>query len=119
MKAVLITGVAGFMGSHIADEFLKLGYRVVGIDNLIGGYEQNVPDGVEFHYLDLGHLDAIKQHFEGVDIVVHAACTAYEGLSVFSPALITRNTFHITACVVSASIRGGVKKFVYMSSMSR
>ena len=54
-----------------------------------------------------------------VDLVVHTACTAYEGLSVFSPALVTRNTSHITTTALSASIRGGVKKFVHMSSMAR
>lgn len=116
---VLITGVAGFMGSHLADEFLKQGHKVIGIDNLIGGCYENVPTGVEFYEKDLGDFDAVKSHFKGIDLVVHAACTAYEGLSVFSPALVTKNTSHITMVAVSAAIRGGVKKFVYMSSMAR
>lgn len=119
MKKVLITGVAGFMGSHLADEFLKRGYEVVGIDNLIGGYKENVPDGVEFWELDLNDLDSLHEPFTGVDLVVHTACTAYEGLSVFSPALITRNTSQIIATVMSASIKAGVKKIVHMSSMAR
>jgi len=118
-KKVLITGVAGFMGSNLADEFIKRGYSVVGIDNLIGGYKQNIPDGVEFYELDLGDFDAVKDVFNGVDLVVHTACTAYEGLSVFSPALVTRNTSHITTVALSASVRSGVKKFVHMSSMAR
>jgi UDP-glucose 4-epimerase len=116
---VLITGVAGFMGSHLADEFLKRGHYVVGIDNLIGGYYENVPAGVEFYSKDLGDFDSVKENFKGIDLVVHTACTAYEGLSVFSPALVTRNTSHITTVALSASIRGGVKKFVHMSSMAR
>jgi UDP-glucose 4-epimerase len=116
---VLITGVAGFMGSHLADEFLKRGHYVVGIDNLIGGYYENIPTSVEFYAKDLGDFDSIKEHFKGIDLVVHTACTAYEGLSVFSPALVTRNTSHITTVALSASIRSGVKKFVYMSSMAR
>jgi len=119
MKKVLITGVAGFMGSHLADEFLKRGYHVVGIDNFIGGYKENVPDGVEFWELDLNDLDSLHEPFTGVDLVVHTACTAYEGLSVFSPALITRNTSQIIATVMSASIKAGVKKIVHMSSMAR
>lgn len=118
-KKVLITGVAGFMGSNLADEFIKRGYSVVGIDNLIGGYKQNIPDAVEFHELDLGDFDAVKDVFNEVDIVVHTACTAYEGLSVFSPAIVTRNTSHITTVALSASVRAGVKKFVHMSSMAR
>lgn len=119
MKTVLITGVAGFMGSHIADSFLREGFKVRGIDNLIGGYESNIPENVEFLNEDLGNLDQIKGFFEGVDLVVHTACTAYEGLSVFSPALVTRNTFHTTATTLSASVAAGVKKFVYLSSMAR
>lgn len=116
---VLITGVAGFMGSHLADEFVKRGHTVVGIDNLIGGYYDNVPDTVEFYAKDLGDFDAVADHFKGIDLVVHTACTAYEGLSVFSPALVTRNTSHITTVALSASIKAGVKKFVHMSSMAR
>jgi UDP-glucose 4-epimerase len=116
---VLITGVAGFMGSHLADSFLAKGYEVHGIDNLLGGYEDNIPEGVVWHNLDLGDFDAVKDIFNGADLVVHTACTAYEGLSVFSPALVTKNTSHITTVAVSASIRAGVKKFVHMSSMAR
>jgi UDP-glucose 4-epimerase len=116
---VLITGVAGFMGSHLADAFIKNGDYVIGIDNLIGGYYENVPVGVEFYAKDLNDFDAVQEHFRGVDLVVHTACTAYEGLSVFSPALVTRNTSHITTVALSASVKAGVKKFVHMSSMAR
>ena len=119
MKTVLITGVAGFLGSHLADSFLARGYKVSGIDNFIGGYKENVSDEVLCHEVDLDNLTAIQPLFEGIDLVVHAACTAYEGLSVFSPALITRNTSQITANVMSASLRAGVRKVVYMSSMAR
>ena len=116
---VLITGVAGFMGSHLADEFIKRGHTVVGIDNLAGGYYENVPDAVEFYAKDLADFDLVEKHFKGVDLVVNAACTAYEGLSVFSPALITKNTSHISTVALSASIKHNVKKFVHMSSMAR
>ena len=118
-KSVLITGVAGFLGSHLADSFLEKGYRVVGIDNLIGGYRENVPAGVDFHVLDLADLDAIHGAFTGIDLVIHSACTAYEGLSVFSPSFVSENTFQITANVLSASVNLGVKKFIYLSSMAR
>lgn len=116
---ILVTGVAGFLGSYIAEAFLKLNYEVVGIDNLIGGELSNIPEGVEFYELDLNNLEAINDIFIGVDIVVHTACTPHEGLSVFSPAFVTQNTFQVTANVLSASARANVKKFVYMSSMAR
>lgn len=116
---VLITGVAGFMGSHLADAFLAKGYDVVGIDNLLGGYEENVPSGVDFHNIDLDNLKLIQPLFEDVDLVVHTACTAYEGLSVFSPSLVVRNTMQITTNIMSACVRANVKKIVHLSSMAR
>lgn len=116
---VLITGVAGFMGSHIADRFLSRGDHVIGIDNLLGGYRSNVSESVEFYEADLGELNQINSYFKDVDLVVHAACTAYEGLSVFSPTLVTRNTSHITTSALTASVINGVNKFIFMSSMAR
>ena len=116
---VLITGVAGFMGSHLADSFLDKGHEVVGIDNLIGGYAENVPAGVDFHEIDLVNLELLHNPFKSVDLVVHTACTAYEGLSVFSPALVVQNTTQITTTVMSAAVKAGVKKIVHMSSMAR
>jgi len=116
---VLVTGVAGFMGSHLADAFLAKGYDVVGIDNLLGGYEENVPSGVDFYNIDLDNLELIQPLFENVDLVVHTACTAYEGLSVFSPSLVVRNTMQITTNIMSACVRANVKKIVHLSSMAR
>lgn len=118
MAKVVVTGVAGFLGSHIADAFLADGWDVVGIDNLVGGYIENVPARVNFHLLDLV-TDNIDHCFVGADLVVHAACTAYEGLSVFSPSLVVANTVQATTNTVGASIRAGVKRFVYLSSMAR
>jgi UDP-glucose 4-epimerase len=117
---VVITGVAGFLGSHLADKFLREGHEVVGIDNLIGGYQSNVPEGVEFHNLDLAtDLEALTPAFENSEMVIHAACTAYEGLSVFSPSLVVANTTQATVNTLTAAIRAKAKKFVYLSSMAR
>lgn len=115
----MITGVAGFLGSHLADTFIEKGYEVVGIDNLVGGYRENVPAGVKFHELDLDNLSAISPIFSNVDLVVHAACTAYEGLSVFSPSLVVRNTTQITVNIMSACVGAKVPKIIYLSSMAR
>jgi len=116
---VLVTGVAGFMGSHLADAFLAKGYDVIGIDNLLGGYEENVPSGVDFYNIDLDNLELIQPLFEDVNLVVHTACTAYEGLSVFSPSLVVRNTMQITTNIMSACVKTNVKKIVHLSSMAR
>jgi len=119
MGLVVVTGVAGFLGSHIAEAYLAKGWQVRGIDNLLGGSLENVPEGVEFHNLDLDNLEDITPVFVGADLVIHSACTAYEGLSVFSPALVVRNTVQISVNAITATIRAGVPKFVYMSSMAR
>lgn len=119
MKRIMVTGVAGFMGSHIAERLIDRDYEVIGIDNLIGGYRENVPQGVHFVEEDLSNLNAIQPYFENVDAVIHTACTAYEGLSVFSPSLVVQNTTQITATTLSASARAKVRKFVYFSSMAR
>jgi UDP-glucose 4-epimerase len=116
---VVVTGVAGFLGSHVADAYLDKGWQVRGIDNLLGGSLDNVPEGVDFYNLDLDDLQAISPVFVGADLVIHAACTAYEGLSVFSPALVVRNTVQISVNAMTATIRARVPKFVYMSSMAR
>jgi len=116
---VVITGVAGFLGSHLADAYLAKGWKVRGIDNLLGGSLENVPEGVHLYKVDLDDLQAITPIFTGADLVIHAACTAYEGLSVFSPSLVVRNTVQISVNAMTASIKAGVPKFIYMSSMAR
>ena len=118
-QTVFVTGVAGFLGSHLADALLKRGYVVKGVDNMIGGYLDNVPQGVEFRQIDCIDREAMVKFMEGSDIVYHCAATAYEGLSVFSPHLVTQNIFGITLSTVSAAISTRVKRFVLCSSMAR
>ena len=118
-KTFFITGVAGFLGSHVAEALLAQGHRVIGIDNLIGGYMDNVPEGVEFHQIDCIDRDALVPLLKGVDVVYHCAASAYEGLSVFSPHIVTQNVFGITVSLLSAAIENKVKRFVHCSSMAR
>ena len=47
-KKILVTGAAGFLGSHLSEHLSDLGHSVVGIDNMIGGYEDNVPKNIKF-----------------------------------------------------------------------
>lgn len=115
----MITGIAGFLGSYVADRMLNLGWEVVGVDNLAGGTLKNVHKDVTFYNEDCLNIEKMRELSKGCDIVFHAACTAHDGLSVFSPHEITQNTFQNTMSVLSASISNNVKKFVYCSSMSR
>jgi UDP-glucose 4-epimerase len=118
-RRVFITGVAGFLGSHLADRFITDGYQVAGNDNLIGGYLDNVPEQCEFHQVDCNEFAVMRNLLEGVDIVYHCAATAYEGFSVFSPHLVTQNIVTASTAVISAAIANRVKRFILCSSMAR
>lgn len=120
MGKVVITGVAGFLGSHLADKYLNEGWKVVGIDNMVGGDYDNIPDGVEFYPHDLADRSIIDQgYWNGVDLVVHSAALAHEGLSVFSPALIVESNVMATVNAVTAAVKNNAKRFVFLSSMAR
>lgn len=116
---IFITGVAGFLGSHLADRFLELGHTVEGVDNLIGGFVRNVDKRVKFTKADCRDQDLMRFLMNDCDVVVHAAATAHEGLSVFSPSFITKNIYEASVSVTSAAISAGVKRFVFCSSMAR
>lgn len=116
---ILVTGAAGFLGSHLCDRLLSMGHEVIGTDNLIGGDMINVNPNIEFHNVDCCNFEAMKSHMKNVDIVVHAAATAHEGLSVFSPDTITKNIFQASVATISAAVSSGVKRFVFCSSMAR
>ena len=116
---ILVTGVAGLLGSHIADEFIMNGDEVIGVDNLIGGYIDNINEEVEFHKFDTADFEKMNVLMRNVDLVFHAACTAYEGLSVFSPGFVVQNTYANSIPLFSAAIANGVEKIVFCSSMAR
>lgn len=119
MTRVLITGVAGFLGSHLADALLASGCRVAGVDNLLGGSEENVPQGVEFHRLDARDFAAMKTLLAGTEVVYHCAAAPHEGLSVFSPNIVTEHTLNSTIATASAAVAAGVRRIVNCSSMAR
>ncbi len=119
MRKAFVTGVAGFLGSHVAERFRNLGWEVAGIDNLQGGQRANVPDGVRFETVDCLDRDAYLPLIRDADVVYHCASAAYDGLSVFAPAFVYRHTAQATVEVASAAVSSGVKRFVYCSSMAR
>lgn len=118
-QTIFISGVAGFLGSHLADALIADGHRVIGCDNLIGGYLDNVAKEVDFYQYDLLDHEKIRRIVKNVDVIYHTAATAYEGLSVFSPFLVTQNVYSNTISLLSAGIAAGVRRFVYCSSMAR
>tara|TARA_B100000941_G_scaffold56951_1_gene37196 strand:- start:4906 stop:5910 length:1005 start_codon:yes stop_codon:yes gene_type:complete len=116
---IFITGIAGFLGGHIAERLLEDGHEVSGCDNLIGGYVENVPEDAEFYQVDAIYLNQMKKLTKGSDIVIHTACTAYEGLSVFSPYLVGQNTYQISMSVFTAVAENKIPKLINFSSMAR
>ena len=116
---VFITGVAGFLGSHLADRLLRDGHEIIGIDNFLGGHEDNIPKGVQFHKIDARDLEKLKPLMKGVEVVYHCAAAPHEGLSVFSPDLVTQHTYNSSIATLTASIVNNVKRFVFCSSMAR
>lgn len=116
---IFITGVAGFLGSHLADAFLARGDQVVGVDNLIGGYLDNVPVGVDFYQGDCNDHERLKKAMRAVDVVYHCAATAHEGLSNFSPHENAKHGYFSCSSVFSAAIAAKVRRVVFTSSMAR
>ena len=116
---IFITGVAGFLGSHLADAMLIDGHDVSGCDNMLGGDFSNIPVDVDFHLCDCNAFDKMNRLLKGYDLVYHCAATAHEGLSVFSPFMISQNNVTATTSVISASIANGVSKIITCSSMAR
>jgi UDP-glucose 4-epimerase len=116
---IFITGIAGFLGSHLADRMLALGHQVFGNDTLIGGYRDNVPKKAKLYVVDCCDIEKMTYIMEGCDIVIHTAATAHEGLSVFSPSFITKNIFEASVATISAAVQNKVKRFVYCTSMAR
>lgn len=116
---IFISGIAGFLGSHLADKMISLNHKVFGCDNLIGGYLDNVPDKAEFHQVDCNDYSTMLKLTKGIDVIIHCAATAYEGLSVFSPNIVTKNIVGSSISLITAAISNKVKRIVYCSSMAR
>ena len=118
-KKVLVTGAAGFLGSHLSEKLMNINCDVIGIDNLIGGDLDNLPKGIKFYQFDCCDFNKMNKAMKGVDVIYHCAATAHEGLSVFSPVAISKNNYLASASVISAGVNNKVKRIVYCSSMAR
>jgi len=117
---VLVTGAAGFMGSHVAEGLLNAGHEVVGVDDLSGGFRANVVAGTRFLQLDLRDSAGIERLVRDnpPEVLCHLAANAREGASQFQPRDVCGRNLMAYVNVLVPAIRAGVKKVVLYSSMA-
>jgi UDP-glucose 4-epimerase len=116
----LVTGGAGFIGSHVADELVSAGHRVVVLDDLSGGYAENVNPTAEFVQGSVVDAELVDRLYAAhrFDYVFHLAAYAAEGLSHFIRRFNYTNNLIGSANLVNAAVRYGCRCFVFTSSIA-
>jgi len=118
---VLVTGGAGFIGSHLVDKLMLDGHEVVVLDDLSSGSLKNIEHhldepGFRFVKGDIRYARTVEKALEGVDAVIHEAAIASVPLSIKDPALTDEVNIFGTLNLLEVSLRAKVKRFVYASS---
>lgn len=120
VEKVLVTGGAGFMGSHVVDDLLKKGYEVIVLDDLSGGFKENVNPAAKFvegSINDIGLLEKIFSENK-IDYIFHLAAYAAEGLSHFIRNFNYNNNLIGSVNLINLAIKSKVKCFVFTSSIA-
>ncbi len=116
----LVTGGAGFIGSHVVKHCLNQGHNVVALDDLSGGFEDHVPEGATFVKGSITDQDLLARLFEEhkFDYVYHLAAYAAEGLSHFIRRFNYTNNLIGSVNLINESVKHEVKCFVFTSSIA-
>lgn len=118
MNKVLITGVAGFIGSRVASRFMQQGYRVIGVDDLSTGNIENIPPGITFIEADLAKDSTIKKLPSDCRKILHLAGQSSGEISFDDPiADLEKNTVS-TLNLIRFGVENHIERFVYASSMA-
>ena len=120
MKTSLVTGGAGFIGSHICQELIDKGHKVIALDDLSGGFKDNVPKEAEFCEGSILDNTLLSELFEkhSIDYVFHLAAYAAEGLSHFIKRFNYENNLVGSVNLINLSILHNIKCFVFTSSIA-
>ncbi len=121
MKNVIVTGGCGFIGSHLSEKLIQLGYKVKIIDNLSTGRLENISkfkNKIKFYKLDIKNKNKIENLFRNIDIVFHCAALADIVPSIQNPQSYFDSNVTGTLNVVTSSVKHKVKKIVYTASSS-
>lgn len=117
-QKVVVTGGAGFIGSHIVDACVEHGFDVHVVDNLSGGKKSRVHPKATFHKLDIRNLDAIKPVIKDALYVFHTAALARVQMSIDNPGETHDVNVNGTMNVLIAAHKGNVRKVIYSASSS-
>lgn len=118
---VLVTGAAGFMGSHLVDELIAFRkHKVYAVDDLSGGYESNLHKKAHFTKLDLRNREKVEKYIQKIkpELLYYLAADASEGRSQFTPINSTERNYLAYMYTIVSAIKHGLKKVVLTSSMS-
>ena len=118
MKKILITGVAGFIGSKIAEKFINEGFEVIGVDDLSSGKIENIPKGLDFLKIDLSDSNILKFLPNKCDLVLHLAGQSSGEISFDNPVTDLKKNTLSTLNLIKYGIENKSEKFIYASSMS-
>ncbi|HOM16292.1 MAG TPA: UDP-glucose 4-epimerase GalE [Thermoguttaceae bacterium] len=115
---VLVTGGAGYIGSHAVKQLIEAGHQVVVVDNLVRGHRQAVHPAAQFYRMDLADTEALADLLrqEGVQCVMHFAALAYVGESVQQPLAYYRNNTAGAVSLLEAMQQAGVRRLVFSST---
>lgn len=114
----LVTGGAGFIGSHLVDKLIEQNHKVAVIDNLSTGKKSNINPKADFYQLDICDFGKIKPLFQGADYIFHLAAISRVPLSIEDPVSTSKVNILGTINVFKAGIDNGVKKIIFASSSS-
>lgn len=112
---IVITGVAGFIGANLAERLLRDGHQVIGVDNLAYGLRSNIPEGVEFHKLDIRGKEMYPL-FAGTDAVFHFAAKNCIADCQSDPVETADINVRGTVNVFEAARQSGIRKVIYAES---